>query len=55
MAKIASNAVNVSAAMVCTWYMSSGTVMMDSTTVSLVRMISMLTIAGTAAMSAPAA
>jgi len=33
--------------------MSSGTVMIDSTTVSLVRMISMLTIAGTAAMSAP--
>ena len=55
MAKIASKAVKVSAAMVCIWYISSGTVMIDSTTVSLDSTISMLTIGGTAAISAPAA
>ena len=52
MAKIASKAVKVSAAIVCIWYMSSGTVMIDRTTVSFDRMISMLTIGGTAAISA---
>ena len=52
MAKIASKAVKVSAAIVCIWYMSSGTVMIDRTTVSFDSTISMLTIGGTAAMSA---
>ena len=32
----------------CTWYMSSGTVMIDRITVSLVRMIEKLTSAGSA-------
>ena len=52
MAKIASKAVNVSAAMVCISYMSSGTVMIESTTVSFDMTISVLTIGGAAATSA---